>query len=131
MTRPPAVAKWHAIVAQGDTGALNDLLADDARFLSPVVHRPQIGKPLAAKYLAAALRVLKNDTFAYRNEWIGETSAVLEFEATIDGISINGIDMIAWNSDQKITEFKVMIRPLKAINLIHQLMGSMLEKSFG
>ncbi len=71
--------------------------------------------------------MLKNDTFTYRNEWIGETSAVLEFEVLIDGIAVNGIDMIAWNGDQKITEFKVMIRPLKAINLIHQMMGSTLE----
>jgi hypothetical protein len=129
MTRPPAITRWHAIAAQGDIGALNDLLADDARFLSPVVHRPQIGKPLVEKYLTAALQVLKNETFAYRNEWIGETSAVLEFEATIGGISINGIDMITWNNNQKIMEFKVMIRPLKAINLIHQLMASMLEKT--
>lgn len=128
MPRPAAIAKWHAIVAQKDVAALDGVLAEDARFLSPIVHRPQIGKPLVRKYLAAALDVLGNETFTYRNEWIGENSAVLEFEAMIDGISINGIDLIAWNSDQKITEFKVMIRPLKAINLIHQLMGAKLER---
>lgn len=128
MPRPAAIAKWHAIVAQKDVAALDGVLAEDARFLSPIVHRPQIGKPLVRKYLAAALDVLGNETFTYRNEWIGENSAVLEFEAMIDGISINGIDLIAWNSDQRITEFKVMIRPLKAINLIHQLMGAKLER---
>jgi hypothetical protein len=127
MPRPAAIAKWHSVAAHNDIAALEQLLADDARFLSPVVFKPQVGKPLVAKYLTAALRVLKNDTFTYRNEWIGETSAVLEFEVLIDGIAVNGIDMIAWNGDQKITEFKVMIRPLKAINLIHQMMGSMLE----
>jgi len=72
--------------------------------------------------------VLNNETFAYRNEWTADTSAVLEFEAVIDGISINGVDIITWNSDQKITEFKVMLRPLKAVNLVHQLMASMLQK---
>ena len=94
----------------------------------PVVYKPQIGKPIVEKYLGAALRVLNNETFAYRNEWTAGTSAVLEFEAVIDGISINGVDIITWNGDQKITEFKVMLRPLKAVNLVHQLMASMLEK---
>ncbi len=127
MPRPAAIAKWYSVAAHNDVAALEQLLADDARFLSPVVFKPQVGKPLVAKYLKAALRVLKNDTFTYRNEWIGEASAVLEFEVLIDGIALNGIDMIAWNGDQKITQFKVMIRPLKAINLIHETMGSVLE----
>jgi hypothetical protein len=113
--RPAVIAKWYSVAAHNDIAALEELLADDARFVSPVVFKPQVGKPLVAKYLKAALRVLKNDTFTYRNEWIGETSAVLEFEALIDGIAVNGIDMIARNGDQKITEFKVMIRPLKDI----------------
>jgi hypothetical protein len=127
MPRPAAIAKWYSVATHNDIADLEELLADDARFLSPLVFKPQVGKPLVAKYLEAALRALKNDTFTYRNEWIGEASAVLEFEVLIDGIAVNGVDMIAWNGDQKITEFKVMIRPLKAINLIHRLMGSMLE----
>jgi hypothetical protein len=129
MQRPAVIAKWHAVVAQKDIGALRDLLADDVTFLSPVVYKPQIGKPLVSKYLSAALQVLNNETFEYRNEWIAETSAVLEFGTLIDGISINGVDIISWNSAQQITEFKVMVRPLKAINLVHQLMASMLEKT--
>jgi hypothetical protein len=128
MQKSPVIAKWHALVARKDATALHDLLADDVSFLSPVVYKPQIGKPIVEKYLGAALRVLNNETFAYRNEWTADTSAVLEFEAVIDGISINGVDIITWNSDQKITEFKVMLRPLKAVNLVHQLMASMLQK---
>jgi hypothetical protein len=128
MGSPPVIAKWHAVVAQKDAGALDELIAEDARFLSPVVHAPQVGKALVVKYLSAALQVLNNDSFAYRGEWLAENSAVLEFEAVIDGITLNGVDIITWNSDQKIIEFKVMVRPLKAINLLHQLMGSMLQK---
>jgi len=128
MQKSPVIAKWHALVARKDAAALHDLLADDVSFLSPVVYKPQIGKPIVEKYLGAALRVLNNETFAYRSEWTADNSAVLEFEAVIDGISINGVDIITWNSDQKITEFKVMLRPLKAVNLVHQLMASMLQK---
>ncbi len=128
MQKSPVIEKWHAIVARKDAAALHDLLADDVRFLSPVVYKPQIGKPIVKKYLDAALQVLNNEAFAYRNEWIADASAVLEFESVIDGISINGVDIITWNGDQKITEFKVMLRPLKAVNLVHQLMASMLEK---
>ena len=51
---------------------------------------------------------------------------MLEFETEIDGILVNGVDIIKWNNDGKIVEFKVMLRPLKAINLIHERMGAML-----
>ena len=74
------------------------------------------------KYLAAAVHVFGTDSFRYVREIVGESDAVLEFETEIDGIIVNGVDMIKWNSDGKITEFKVMVRPLKAINIIHQKM---------
>jgi hypothetical protein len=128
MQTSAVIAKWHAVVAGKDVGALHELLAEDARFLSPIVHKPQTGRPLVLKYLSAALQVLNNETFKYRHEWIAETSAVLEFETLIGDISVNGVDIIHWNGAQKITEFKVMIRPLKAINVVHQSMASMLEK---
>ena len=127
-SEPVVIAKSRALLAANDTRALGELIADDACFLSPVVHTPQRGKALTVAYLTAALRVLGNRSFVIRNEWIGATSAVLEFEVTVDGIIINGVDMIAWNSDDKITEFKVMMRPLKAINLLHQRMAATLEE---
>ena len=128
MQRPAIIANWHALVARRAPDALDDLLAEDVIFLSPVVHKPQIGKTITRKYLAAALQVLNNDTFRYRNEWFAETSAVLEFETTIENISINGVDIITWNEAGKITEFKVLVRPLKAITLLHQAMASTLER---
>jgi hypothetical protein len=128
---PQAVAQWHAIVRTRDETALDALLADDVVFQSPVVFRPQIGKTLTKAYLAAALEVLGNETFRYVGEWIGADSAVLEFVTIVDGVEINGVDLIAWNEAGRITGFKVMARPLKAINLLHQKMAAQLEKASG
>ncbi len=93
-------------------------------FHSPVVHAPQVGKPVTVLYLTAALDVFGNGSFRYIREVVGESDAVLEFETEIDGIIVNGVDIIRWNGEGKIVEFKVMIRPLKAINLIHQKMAA-------
>lgn len=125
------LAKWHSIVATADLAGLDELLADDAVFHSPVVHSPQHGKELATMYLSAAYQVLGHAGFRYVREVVGERDAVLEFVATVDGIHVNGVDMMHWNEDGRIDDFKVMIRPLKAINLLHQKMREMLERMFG
>lgn len=114
------------MIRERDAGALDEVLADDAVFHSPVVHTPQEGKQLTKLYLTAAIMVLGSSNFSYIREVIGESDAVLEFIAEINGIQINGVDMIHWNADGKIDDFKVMIRPLKAVNLLHGLMGQML-----
>ena len=121
------LATWHRLVRTRDTKGLKDLLADDVVFYSPVVHTPQAGKAVTTQYLSAAFHVFFNETFRYAREVVGPNDAVLEFEVTIDGIAVNGVDMIKWNDDGKLIEFKVMLRPLKAINLIHQKMGAMLQ----
>jgi hypothetical protein len=121
------MATWHKLVKSQDATGLNDLLADNAVFHSPVVHKPQMGKAITQKYLAAAFQVFFNDSFRYVREVKGEHDAVLEFMVEIDGISVNGVDMIKWNDEGRIVEFKVMLRPLKAVNLIHQKMGEMLQ----
>lgn len=119
---------WHTIIKSRDATALGTLLADDVVFESPVVHKPQLGKAITYLYLNAALHLLNNESFTYLNEWKGENSAVLEFQTTIDGITINGVDMITWNAAGRISHFKVMVRPLKAMNKVHELMGAMLQK---
>ena len=121
-----AVDVWHEIVRTRDAGLLDELLADDVVFYSPVVHTPQVGKAITAMYLTAAIHVFGNESFRYVREVVSASDAVLEFETEIDGITVNGVDMIRWNAEGRITEFKVMVRPLKAINLIHDLMGQML-----
>ena len=100
-------------------------------FESPVVHTPQVGRAITVKYLTAALHVLGNDSFKYLREWHAPHSAVLEFEALCEGITINGVDMIEWNDQGRITRFKVMVRPLKAVNKLHELMGRMLQSASG
>jgi hypothetical protein len=97
-------------------------------FLSPVVHTPQVGRTLTRAYLLSAFNVLNNASFHYLGEWIGPDSAVLEFATTLEGVEINGIDMIHWNAAGKITRFKVMVRPLKAIQKVHELMARMLQQ---
>ena len=124
---PDPIARWHAVVTSRDMQLLDALLHDDVVFLSPVVHSPQQGKAITRKYLAAAMHVLNNAHFTYLNQWFGPSSAVLEFQTECEGILINGIDMITWNDAGQITEFKVMVRPLKAMNKLHELMGRMLQ----
>lgn len=119
--------RWHHIVETRDPEGLNALLSDNVIFYSPVVHTPQAGKAITTMYLHAALHVFFNPTFRYVREITSGHDAVLEFEVEIDGISVNGADMIKWDDAGQIIEFKVMVRPLKAINLIHQKMAAMLQ----
>jgi hypothetical protein len=122
------VERWHEVAKSGDPAGLGALLAEDAVFHSPVVHTPQRGKELVTMYLAAAMQVLGASEFRYVREVVGERDAVLEFTAVIDGIHINGVDMFHWNESGRIDDFKVMIRPLKAVNLLHRMMAAMLEQ---
>ncbi|MFZ5755442.1 MAG: nuclear transport factor 2 family protein [Pseudomonadota bacterium] len=130
--KPAVLEQWHRILETKNLAALDDLLADNATFLSPVVHTPQVGKAVTGLYLkSAAMMLTAGGTFRYVNEWWNEHSAVLEFEAEVNGILVNGVDMIFWNAEGKIDRFKVMIRPLKAINLVHEAMGRLLAAAKG
>lgn len=124
---PDALKTWHKMIETGEMAGLDTLLAEDAVFLSPIVHTPQMGREMVKLYLLAAGEVLANDSFRYTKEIVDAPHAVLEFETVMDGIKVNGIDMITWNDKGEITEFKVMVRPLKAINLVHAKMGEMLN----
>ncbi len=127
---PPTdvITAWHGLVQRRDMAALDSLLADDVVFHSPVVHTPQRGKAITTQYLTGAMQVLNNASFRYERETIGPHDAVQGFATEIDGIQINGIDLIRWNDAGQITDFKVMVRPLKAVNMLHQQMGAMLER---
>jgi len=118
---------WHEIVRDLDPGRLDEVLAEDCVFYSPVVHTPQEGRELTKFYLAGVMMVF-NDTFHYIKQVVTKEHAVLEFVCEVDGITINGVDIITFNSEGKIEEFKVMIRPLKAINMLHGKMREMLEQ---
>ena len=126
---PRPLETWHHLVRSQDPSGLNALLAEDAVFHSPVVHTPQRGRKLAVGYLTAAFHVFFNPTFRYVREIVGATDAMLEFETEVDGIVVNGVDLIKWNDAGQIVEFKVMLRPLKAVNVIHQRMAAMLQSS--
>ncbi len=121
-----AIERWRDIVRTGDRAKLDALPAEDVVFLSPVVHTPQRGKAITTNYLSAALAVLGGSDFRYAEQWTGAKSAVLEFVTTVDGIEINGVDIIGWNAEGRIDRFKVMVRPLKAIQMVHQKMAAAL-----
>ena len=124
---PKAIARWHQLVAARDLSALDDLLADEVIFQSPAVHTPQVGRAVTRRYLEAAQQVLMNDSFRYVGDWFGERSAVLEFETMIDGLQLNGVDMIHWDAADRIVRFKVMVRPFKALQALIPLMARELE----
>ncbi len=119
---------WRDFVKSHDPAALWDLLHPDVVFESPVVHTPQRGRDVTFKYLTSVVKVLGGPTFRFTGEWTNDTGAVLEFTNDVDGITINGVDIITFDADDRITHFKVMVRPLKAINLLHRLMGEQLAQ---
>ena len=121
-----ALDKWYGYMKSHDQAALWDLLHPDAVFESPVVHTPQRGRDITFKYLASAEQVLGGPGFKYVGEWRSDSGAVLEFKTMIDGIEINGVDIITFDAEGRITNFKVMVRPLKAINMLHRLMAEQL-----
>lgn len=121
------IARWHDYVKAGDPALLDALLAEEAEFISPARHVVLQGKAEAGKYLRAAMVVLNGRAFRYLNEWRGDRSAILEFEAEVDGLIVNGVDMIWWDESGKITRFKVMIRPLRALNAVVARMAAELN----
>tara|TARA_E500000081_G_C6108780_1_gene341545 strand:+ start:84 stop:512 length:429 start_codon:yes stop_codon:yes gene_type:complete len=137
-----AIEKWHEVMKSGGAEAaskLDNLLHDDVIFYSPVVFTPQRGKEITKLYLSAASGVFsaekkaevseaKESKFKYIKEIIYGNSACLEFETEMNGIYVNGIDLITWDDNDKITEFKVIVRPLQAVNTLHEMMGKMLDK---
>ena len=139
-----AIEKWYEVIKLDNPDKYDEILAEDCVFYSPVVYTPQRGRELTKMYLMAAGGVFGGEDspkeildetspskFRYIKEIIGENSAVLEFESEVDGIYVNGIDLISWNEENKITEFKVIVRPLQAVNKLHQQMQDMLEKMKG
>lgn len=122
------VAAWHAYMQSGgDAELLAAQLSEDAVFHSPVVHSPQAGKARVMLYLLSAAKVLGNDSFRYVREIVEGNDACLEFTAEIEGVHVNGIDLIRFGDDGKIKDFKVMVRPVKAVNKLWEMMAKQLQ----
>lgn len=126
MIPPAPVAAWHAIASSRDPAGLADLLADDCVFRSPAVHTAQEGKARMTAYLSAAIVVL-GPTLTYLHEWWDDSSAILEFTAEIDGRSVHGIDLLRWDHAGRLTEFTVMVRPVKGLEALIGAMGAQLQ----
>ena len=132
------IERWHLHMRGQLPGGLDELLDDDVVFYSPIVYTPQAGKAITTLYLSAAGQTLPGEKtsasgdsskgFRYTKQVLSGDTAVLEFETTVEGKYVNGVDIIRCNDAGKIVEFRVMIRPLQAINLVHRQMGEMLEQ---
>ncbi|MGZ8734121.1 MAG: nuclear transport factor 2 family protein [Acidimicrobiia bacterium] len=136
------IEKWHAHLRGQLPGGLDELLADDVVFYSPIVFTPQEGKAITTLYLQAAGQTLPGDdttstakgddapggAFRYTKTVMADDTAVLEFETTVEGKYVNGVDIIRCNDEGRIVEFRVMIRPLQAVNAVHQQMAATLER---
>ena len=134
------VAQWHDFLRGRLPGGLDELLHDDVVFYSPIVYTPQEGKAITKLYLEAAGQTLPGERpeggdvgsgsggFRYTKQVLADDTAVLEFETSVEGKYVNGVDIIRCDADGKIVEFRVMIRPLQAVNLVHQQMAAMLER---
>ena len=114
------IHKWHEVIESDDLKMLDEIIADDAVFSSPVVFKPMEGKEITMMYLHAAGQSFNMEKFKYTKEIHDDMNSVLEFETYIDDISVNGVDMIEWNEDGKICNFKVMIRPFKAVQKVQE-----------
>ena len=123
MTTPAPVAAWHAVAVARDPALLSSLIADDCVFRSPAVHTPQAGKALTTAYLTAAMAVL-GPTLTYVREWYADDSAVLEFTADLDGLTVHGVDMLTWDASGRLVDFTVMVRPFKGLTKLMELMAA-------
>ncbi|MGK2865286.1 MAG: nuclear transport factor 2 family protein [Mycobacterium sp.] len=123
---PQVIQRWIDYIDNHDPVVLDEMLADDAVFYSPAVFTPQQGKATTATYLNAAAKLFGGTDFHYVEQWYSERSAILEFAATLDGVLVNGIDMIHWDADGKIVSFKVMIRPFKGLQAVIPKMAELL-----
>ena len=119
--QPHVVKAWHAVVESGDPALLDSLLANDVVFRSPAVFAPLPGQELTTRYLRAAMAVL-GPSLRYIGEWYGPSSAVLEFEAELDGMYVHGVDMLRWNDDDRLVSFTVMVRPMRGLTKLAELM---------
>lgn len=122
---------WHKFITDRDSDTLDNFIAEDAKLYSPVVFKPVEGKFMVSMYLKAASKIIANDKFRYVNEVVNSKNAILEFETEINGIWVNGVDMLEFTKEGLLKEIKVMIRPLKGIQIVHQKMGEYLEKLKG
>lgn len=126
MTIHPLEA-WRRLVAGKDATGVDSLLAEDVVFHSPIVDTPQAGKAVTRQYLVAVFDLFSRHSFRYVREVAGEQDAVLEFVVEIDGVTVNGVDMIRWNDEGRIADFKVMLRPMKALKMMQMKMAAILQ----
>ena len=123
------LALWHEFIIAPNAAMLDELLADDVKFHSPFVWKPKEGKMMTTAILLTVTEIFVD--FRYVREIIDGESWALEFEAKVGEFSLRGVDLIELNSEGKIVDFEVMIRPANALQTLGAEMGRKLaEKGF-
>ena len=119
---------WHDFVKNKNYENISDFIDENATLYSPIVFTPVKGSFMVGMYLMAASEIIANGKFKYVREVVDSNNAILEFETEINGIIVEGVDMIKFTKEGKLKEIKVMVRPLQAVNVVHEKMGEYLKK---
>ncbi len=120
MNNRTELTEWHQVVFEGKLDLLDQMLADDVVFHTPLYLKPRKGRQVTRFILATVIEIFEN--FTYHREIIDGDSWMLEFSADIGGISLKGIDLIRWNEAGQIIDFEVYIRPLNGVQALGDAM---------
>ena len=122
---------FRGAVEAGEIVGSSDLFSEDAVFRSPVVYRPYAGRDTVLKVLGAAERVLGlggHFRYIHQLEDSDARVAVLEFATEVDGRQVEGVDMLTFDEEGRITELKVMLRPATALQVVGARMAEEFER---
>lgn len=122
-----AITRWHEMLETRDMSILNELLADNVVFRSPVAFQPYPGKQVVFFILTNVIQVFEN--FTYHREFLSEdgNNVVLEFSTNVGDKKLKGIDMIQFNDEGQIIDFEVMIRPKSGLEALAVEMGQRIQ----
>ena len=109
-----------------DFSKVDELLAEDVVFRSPVVFKPYEGIAAVGAVLAAVVQVFED--FRYTDQVETGETAMLAFSARVGGRDIDGIDLLRFGADGRVAELQVYVRPLSGINALAEARRAKLEE---
>jgi SnoaL-like domain len=117
------LTRWHAMVKARDFTLLEELMAAQAVFRSPLAFSPYQGPQTVSRILNAALDTFSD--FHYEREFCADPlNLALEFRARVDERQVKGIDLIRFDAEGQILEFEVMVRPMSGLAKLGEHMAA-------
>jgi len=120
--------RWRDLFAMENMPPVRDMLAEDIQMHSPAMHQVQRGPDLIADYITAAHEIFTRWDLDYVRAFQNGNEICMEFEGEIEGVTLNGVDIIRWNADDKIDDFKIMIRPASGLKKLGEVMVKILAE---